>query len=487
MMIGNTLAQDVGPGVPAPIVGTVGAAGTNTSDTAPDVFWRADSPSDGQAEANTSITAAQARTTARLDIPAGATVRKAYLYAAARAPGGVVPTTITLEVPGVASQSITPVDNSTVSLNGTFYQTVSDVTEFVQQHGSGNYRVSGVSSVALTNLNDATIAVGWSMVIVYESCSEPYRQIQIKDGLRLVVDGAPATVTFSGLNVAGGPAYLGVFAMDGDDASVGDALTVKGNAVSNTLNPADNFFNSTRSFSGTAVSVSGDLPRLTGTARSMSGIDLDVADITGSLTAGDVSFDVAAETTGDTYLVGLFVAGVPAQAPVSALTVSIAATPSLTVGQGQTLTLTASGADSYSWSGGESTTAISVSASGTYAVTGITGCNSGTAKVEATVLTAPPCDPAIVANAFSVTQTAVLGANACDVAVQATGFGTSLRLTGPNDYVYSTVYRRPGNYRLNALAIRQPGTYTFTAAYQDACGQVSTQTMTYIVTGTACP
>ena len=487
MMIGNTLAQDVGPGVPAPLVGSVGASGTNTNDTAPDVFWRADSPSDGQAEANNTITATQARTTAHLTIPAGATVRKAYLYAAARAPGGVVPTTITLEVPGIASQAITPVDNSTVALNGTFYQTVSDVTEFVQQQGSGNYRVSGVSSVALANLNDATIAVGWSMVIVYESCTEPYRQIQIKDGLNLIIDGSPASVTFSGLNVASGTASLGVFALEGDDPSTGDALKLNGTALSNALNPADNFFNSTRSSSGTAVSVSGDLPRLTGGARSMSGVDLDIADITGSLTTGDASFNVQAETSGDTYVVGLLVAGIPAPEPASALTVSIAATPSLTAGQGQSLTLTASGADSYSWSGGESTTAISVTASGTYSVTGITGCDSGTARVDATVLTAPPCDPTVVARAVSVTQTAALGVGACAVTVQGTGFGTSFRLTGPNDYVYSAVYRRPGNYNLNALAVRQPGTYTFMAAYQDACGQESTQTMTFIVTGTACP
>lgn len=69
ILIGNTLAHDCAPDIPDPVVGTVGACGANTSDSAPDVYWRADSPSVGQASANTTITAAEARTTAMLNIP----------------------------------------------------------------------------------------------------------------------------------------------------------------------------------------------------------------------------------------------------------------------------------------------------------------------------------------------------------------------------------------------------------------------------------
>ena len=42
VLIGNTLGQDCGSQTPSPVVGTVGTCGGSTSDTSPDVFWRAD-------------------------------------------------------------------------------------------------------------------------------------------------------------------------------------------------------------------------------------------------------------------------------------------------------------------------------------------------------------------------------------------------------------------------------------------------------------
>lgn len=80
LLIGNSLAHNCQNGLPAPVVGTVGACGTNTSDTAVDVFWRADSPNDGEAEANTGVANADARSTAVLELPAGAEVTHAYLF-----------------------------------------------------------------------------------------------------------------------------------------------------------------------------------------------------------------------------------------------------------------------------------------------------------------------------------------------------------------------------------------------------------------------
>ncbi len=37
ILIGNTIAHDCAPGGPAPLVGTIGACGTSTTDDAPDV------------------------------------------------------------------------------------------------------------------------------------------------------------------------------------------------------------------------------------------------------------------------------------------------------------------------------------------------------------------------------------------------------------------------------------------------------------------
>ena len=72
LLIGNTLGHECAANTPAPIVGTVGMCGANLNDSAPDIFWRSESPANGQAEANTTLTVAQARSTAVLSVPAGA-------------------------------------------------------------------------------------------------------------------------------------------------------------------------------------------------------------------------------------------------------------------------------------------------------------------------------------------------------------------------------------------------------------------------------
>ena len=85
VLLGNTLGYDCGPGVPAPVVGTVGACGTNTSDTAPDVFWRAaDSVS---AAADTTTTTRSRGSTAILILPTGAVVTYARCTGARSWPG----------------------------------------------------------------------------------------------------------------------------------------------------------------------------------------------------------------------------------------------------------------------------------------------------------------------------------------------------------------------------------------------------------------
>ena len=100
VLLGNALAYECNNPV-APIVGTVGACGTvGLTDSAPDVYWRADSPMVGQAEANTSIAVANARTTAMLVIPAGAAVTHAYLYWAAGASQAQPDTLVTLDREG---------------------------------------------------------------------------------------------------------------------------------------------------------------------------------------------------------------------------------------------------------------------------------------------------------------------------------------------------------------------------------------------------
>ena len=156
-----------------------------------------------------------------------------------------------------------------------------------------------------------------------------------------------------------------------------------------------------------------------------------------------------------------------------------------TITGGDTFSLTASGASSYTWNTGANTTVLTGAPSSptTYSVSG-TDNNGCIGQASATV--SVTCNPAIVAKATSVTQTAVLGPGNCSVALKGTGFGTGYTFTGPGGYIFSAVYRRAGSYTINGLNVTQPGTYTLKISYKNACGESSSETMTYVVTGTAC-
>ena len=115
---------------------------------------------------------------------------------------------------------------------------------------------------------------------------------------------------------AGYDAKLGVVTFEGDPDVNGDSLffgkapLTNANRLSDALNPLTNFFNSTRSFKGSALSVPGDLPQLSGAEGSMSSFDMDVVDITNRVAPGQTSADILATSSGDVYLLASFVTSI---------------------------------------------------------------------------------------------------------------------------------------------------------------------------------
>jgi hypothetical protein len=310
-IIGNTLAQDVAPGVPAPVVGSIGAVGVNTADGGADVFWRSNAPAVGQAQANVSIGSADARSQAFLSLPPGATVRYARLYWAATGSGPAADLEVQFSRSGVFSETIAA--DASMTMAGNRYQATADVTTIVQTHGPGTYQVGGVDCFALANLQSDNTFAAWTLVVVYAYAPDPIRDVLIADGLHLVSPTSPLSHTFalgSWIPMSGIVGSLAVVCYGGDDGSSGDTLTVNSATMSNALNPANNIANGTRSHMGSAVSFPGDLPQLTGTARSMSGMDLDVFDIAPALTALQTQVNMTCSTTNDEYIVGIAVASV---------------------------------------------------------------------------------------------------------------------------------------------------------------------------------
>ncbi|WP_437967887.1 DUF3344 domain-containing protein [Sorangium sp. So ce260] len=323
-LIGNTLGNECGiDGIDPPVVGDRGPCGSSTGDTAPDTYWRADSPAEGQAEANTTITAAQARTTAVLQLPAGASVTHAYLYWAAHlgpvAGAGTADEAITLERPGASgfSEEVTADDSvERVSSSRLYYQSVADITGIVQARGSGAYRVSGVNSASFVNNDFDNHFAGWWLVVFYELASEPPRNLALFDGFDTVTTGTAQEATLDGFLVpnAGYDAKIGMVAFEGDVAFDGDQFFFNDltgtNPLGNDQNPANNFFNGTRSYFNVPVSNDGDLPQLAGTAGTMAGMDIDVFDITSRVTPRQTSAPIRASSTRDLYFLAGFITSI---------------------------------------------------------------------------------------------------------------------------------------------------------------------------------
>src|SRR6266540_2874872 len=318
---GNTSAQECASTARLPVVGTIINCGSFTSDSAPDIFWRADDPGSGEARARTQNTAADARSTAMLTVPAGATIAYARLYWAAQLSANRADTIVTLERPNAFTTSVSADTSRTATKTGFtnvyWYQSTADVTDIVKSQGVGPYRLSGIDSVNLGNLQSSDPVVAWAIVVFYRLDSDPLRNLALFDGLDFVENDRSAAATLSGFQVpnAGFDAKLAVLAYEGDFALTGDSLVFAGHPLSDGVNPVDNFFNGSRSFLGNPVSVAGDLPQMDGMAASMSGLDLDVVDITPYVAAGQTSATIQATSSGDTYMIGALATSIATYQP----------------------------------------------------------------------------------------------------------------------------------------------------------------------------
>ncbi|MCC6807316.1 MAG: DUF11 domain-containing protein [Deltaproteobacteria bacterium] len=333
MIVGNTLGHECDSNPNAVLVGTVGGCGNNLDDSAIDVFWNGDATPPVTIDAADSATSA-----AQLNLPAGATVTHARLYWAAVAPdpNPMADAQVSFGKAGSAPTVIGADVSSTVSKPPNFwYQSSADVTAIVQANGSALYRISGVASQPVRNVDDNDSFAAWVLVVFYRLDSDVHRNLALFDGTDFIQGTNQATVSISGFQVptAGFDAKLAVVAYEGDDTLMGDRFRfrrglIAANAFADADNLSDkgaattNFFDGSRTYLGTIASMAaggwvntGDRPQLTGAPRSMSGLDIDVVDVSGRLMQGDTQATVQATTSGDAFMLGLFVTSISTRAP----------------------------------------------------------------------------------------------------------------------------------------------------------------------------
>ena len=331
---------------------------------------------------------------ATLTVPDGAQVKQAYLYWGAdlsegiqrppndprpfptgnAAPGGRDPQSNTLwtqallqvgsggqfttasAFPSGATQAIPSWYNQAGQDPGWAYQARADVTDQVQagllsrarrtRSGRQQLTVTVANVQAGTGYNRYA---GWTLVVIWESPTAPFKNITLFDGFAYVQVAAGQQLVvgpldFSGFQTpAAGPvgAQVTVWAYEGDRAITGDYLALK-SPVSDTcqgmppqsdaLHPADNFFNSTISTGG--VDVGGRTPDYS----NQLGFDLATFDPpAGTIPNGATDASVCLGTSGDTYFFG----GLVFESLIRAPNIQISKTASLpSASPGDTVTFT---------------------------------------------------------------------------------------------------------------------------------------------------
>jgi len=322
--IGHTMGYDCGSSVPAPMGATRTCTGVLESDTAPDGYWLDNT-------GTPTLDATQAATSAQLTIPTGKRVVYARLYWSAllsgvltepnpdltikvRAPGATTDTTFTATMSETKKLTASGPGSPTVPY--IVYQSSVDVTSFVNTSRSGVYRVTDIDSILLNGVATETAYSAWTMVVVYEDVDAPYRQISLLDGLDLLDGTTAATATFSGFTAGTTPgASLTVWGYDGDHALTGDNVKFNATTLTNAINPATDFFNSSRSHNG--VAVAGSVPAVTGVAGSMAGYDLDTLDVSSLVPAGSTTANVEINgSSADSFWLGGIAAAIESKAPL---------------------------------------------------------------------------------------------------------------------------------------------------------------------------
>ncbi|MFO0568603.1 MAG: DUF3344 domain-containing protein [Polyangiaceae bacterium] len=312
-VFGSTLAVDCSSAVPAPPTGTtVSCAGQLLiDDTAPDLYWRDN-------VANATITSEQARTSATLVMPTGAKVKYARLYWSALKVGEAPDKNVTIDFKGGPTQVVNADESWSISYGFAthpdwyYYQSTADVTDYVAKWGAGDFRVTDVTGLALAGLEVDRAFSAWNIVVFYEKPGDELRNLALFDGFTSIDPGLPgqekAEVTLSGFLVPPGfSAKMTAFTYEGDTVYTGDHFTFNGQKLSDAENPIDNFFNASRSYLGSPVSGASDVPKLSGKPGTMAGFDLDTANVTALVKAGDTSAKVGAASDLDIFILGGFV------------------------------------------------------------------------------------------------------------------------------------------------------------------------------------
>jgi hypothetical protein len=214
--------------------------------------------------------------TAVLDLPAGSDVVHATLlwggsfeYGGQDVYASLDDTVdLTSETGTAIAVSPDPATSLTIVQDGSpnirYYRRSADVTEYVAEHGAGEYLVAGVPATNAAGINTQS-AAGWSLGVVYDEPGAPLRYVALDLDTGWVDETSSRELTYDGFCTpdGGSPSALVVAsAIEGDANRTGDQLLAGPDTGSLTPlfganNPAGNFFASQLNDSSGALDTRG--------------------------------------------------------------------------------------------------------------------------------------------------------------------------------------------------------------------------------------
>ena len=243
---------------------------------------------------------------ATLTLPSEAQVIFAGLYWSGRTTtgsGGAAPPavankkTVKFATPGSSAYATVTAPGTAWTTNDA-YQHFADVTSLVRAAGTGVYRVANVQAAT-----GADRYAGWSLVVAYSDPDSIPRNLTIFDGIAGINSGDSVEITASGFTTTTSGAVrtsLGVVAYEGDMGIGGDSFKLQGTTLSDAVNPATDFFNSSVSVRGARV-LTGRDPAV----RNHLGVDIDVLNADGILANGATSAKATVSSTGEAIFPGV--------------------------------------------------------------------------------------------------------------------------------------------------------------------------------------
>ena len=247
------------------------------------------------------------------DLPADVLLAQAYLYWAGTMvqPGAecaeIGDNEVTFTAPGQSPVSILADVSYCSEAGASSYDVQLHRADVTHNIGSivGDYTVEDFTGKWT---DDATDNASFSVLLIYQSPTNPYREVSLLDGLE-TFNNSSRTISHSTIAIPQPPAgNLTYYVLDGDvGGSAGEGVEVGStNAIpivlTDSVNPSDNPMNHT--INTTPV-----------VATDTYGVDLDEFPIDSGLASGDVDIEVLFSSGADKWWLGYFVLGIDAKGP----------------------------------------------------------------------------------------------------------------------------------------------------------------------------